>query len=111
MSPHRDQTAVRMTATRFYARFRLGLLVALVILLATPSDARPVTLALLAALFVVIWFFGALSLQSRALPIGEIGVWFVGAVAAYTLIPLAIYLALGQQYTLLNDNRLLVIHP
>jgi len=56
-------------------------------------------------------FFAILAHRSRLLPIDEIGTWYVAAVAVYTILPLAVILALGLSYTPLNDIRLFNTQP
>jgi hypothetical protein len=56
-------------------------------------------------------FYLVLFARSAVLPVDEIGTWYMAVLAAYTTIPLVVYLALGLQYTPLNDMRLYLAQP
>lgn len=84
--------------------------VALAILL-TPNATRTVMTPLALGGLVALSFVLILSSRSSFPPVGEIGTWFVAAVTVYMSLPLIIYLLIGQEYTLLNDNRLAGIQP
>ncbi len=79
--------------------------------IAIPDEPRVVALPMLAAIVISVGFFIVLSHRSAYAPLAEIGVTFVAAVTVYLLVPLAVYLALGGTYTILNDNRLLQLQP
>jgi hypothetical protein len=86
-------------------------LIAVVILAGAPDNMRVVLAPMIAGVVIAIGFFSYLSARSAVAPIAEIGVTFVAAVTVYLAVPLAVYLALGQVYTPLNDNRLYQIQP
>jgi hypothetical protein len=80
--------------------------------LAMPTpEHRAVALPLLAAVVIALSFALVIEAWERSASLDEIGIWYVAALAAYTSLPLLSYLALGMQYTPLNDNRLFTIQP
>ena len=79
--------------------------------LAVPDEMRPVALPMAVGALIAVGFFTILSARSKTAPIAEIGTTFVAAVTVYLVVPLAVYMALGGTYTIVNDNRLLQIQP
>jgi hypothetical protein len=84
-------------------------LAALVMLAEPPERA---VLAPMVAQIMLLVVFCVLVLRGRGQAhVDEIGVWYIGILAVYGVLPLAVYLFLGFEYTILNDNRLFALKP
>lgn len=81
----------------------------LVVLGLFPPEERGVAAPLVLAIVIALTFTSVLFARSATAPIAELGLWFVAAVTVYTVLPLGVYLLLGQQYTPLNDGRLFAL--
>jgi hypothetical protein len=100
-----------LTYNKLHARILgTGALTAVAIWL-VPVTARTIALPLAAAVLLAVWFWLLLARRSSVPPTGEIGAWFVAIVLLYTVVPLIVYLLIGQEFTPFNDNRLVVVNP
>lgn len=70
------------------------------------AEVRTVALPALLALVTFAWFFARLAAHSRAAPVDDAGAWFGASTAVYLFMPVAVYFALGMEFTPLNDVRL-----
>jgi hypothetical protein len=75
------------------------------------APMRAVTLPLYATIVIGVLFFARLAPAGRPAPVVDIGSWYLLAAIVYTVLPLIVYIVLGLQYTVLNDNRLLALQP
>ena len=86
--------------------------IAALCLIATDTETIFVTAPLAVGLFATLAFFWTLwCRRDGMMPWFELGAVYVTAVVLYMAYPLVGYLALGQTYTLLNDNRLAMMQP
>ncbi len=86
--------------------------IALVFVATTDGRTLFVTAPLTVGLFVVASFWWVLwRRRHRVVPWFEIGAVYVAVVALYMVYPLIGFLALGQSYTPLNDERLYMMQP
>ena len=76
-----------------------------------PPDERLVLGPTLAILFIVITFWALLWNRDGALPLLDIGSYYMIALAAYFLVPLLGYLLSGMTYTVLSYERLYLLNP
>jgi hypothetical protein len=92
----------------------IGLLILLivVVVLVTPSAAHAWVIAPLLTTVAAVGLF-SLTLSGRygSLPLDDLGLWHLGIVSLYIVLPLVVYVALGFQYTPLNDSRLFSAQP
>lgn len=75
------------------------------------ADLRVVVVPLFAQVAIAAMFVARLNESSARAPIDDIGLWYAAAATLYGILPLIVYLAIGGQYTLFNDNRLFSLQP
>lgn len=85
--------------------------IALTLMAMTDSKLGGVLAPLLAACAISTLFWRALTLRDQGLPIFDVGAFFMLAIAAYAVLPLAGYALSGMQLSSLSAGRLYGLNP
>lgn len=104
-----------MDILRWPPRIRPGTLLVVIglttALIVASGDARLVVAPVAATMLCIWWFYSGLERRGDSAPLGDVGAWYVAIVSLYAIIPVLVYIALGMQYTPLNDNRAFGLQP
>lgn len=108
----RSPVSISKPGMRIMYMLAIAAVMGVALAFASPTRDQWQALApLLSAIAVVVMFGHVLLGRSRVFPLDDIGFWHVSFVSLYVVLPLAVFLALGLQYTPLNDSRLFSADP